>query len=234
MIPGIVAGARQIKKTPPVSDPYWANVVSLLHFDNGFTDQKGKVWTSVGTSVISTEQSVFGGASLKSTTAAGVVRTQHSDDFDFGSGDFTIEFWLRPTLVNSWSTYIDKRASGAVFSPFLIQRDTNYGVIRFMASFVAGTWGVLISAQHPTINAWSHVAFTRDGAIFRGFVNGSKVASANAGTAALLKNTSTLNLAATGNNTDGFVGFMDEVRITKGVARYTENFTPPTAPFPSS
>lgn len=214
-------------------DPHWDKVVALLHFDGDLTGETGRVWESVGSSVVSSDESVFGGSSLKVPTTAGLVRAADSADFDFGSGDFTIEFFLRPSSVTPWALYLDKRESGAFYAPFAIQRDSNSDRIFFQSAYSPGTWPVRIVAPHPPLNTWTHVVYQRRGGVFQAFLGGVQVGSFNGGSNSLLTNNATLNIGATGSNSDGMVGYIDELRITKGVARYTENFTPPTEPFPN-
>lgn len=212
-------------------DPHWDKVVSLLHFDGDLTDEIGRVWESVGSSVVSSDESVFGGSSLKVPTTTGLVRAANSVDFDFGSGDFTIEFFLRPSSVTSWASYLDKRESGSFLAPFMIQRNSNTNQIMFRSAYTSGSWAVTITATHPPLNMWAHVVYERWGGVFLAFINGVQVGSADGGSYSLLTNTATLNIASTGDNVYGMAGYIDELRITKGVARYTENFTPPTEPF---
>ena len=93
-------------------DPYFSNVVSLMHFDgaNGskvFTDQiAGRTWTNFGTDIaISTAQSKFGGASLNggNINSNYLVSDTPASDFTFGTGDFTIELWHRtPSSLDSF------------------------------------------------------------------------------------------------------------------------------------
>jgi len=219
--------------TASAVDPYWDNVVALLHFDGDLTDETGRVWESVGSSVVSSDESAFGGSSLYTPNTQGLVRAANSADFDFGSGDFTIEFFLRPTSVTPWASYLDKRESGAFHAPFAIQRDSSSNIIRFSSAYAPGAWPVMITATHPPLNTWTHVVYERWGGVFLAFINGVQVGAVNGGSNSLLTNTATLNIAATGNNIDGMVGYIDELRITKGVARYTGDFTPPNEPFPN-
>ena len=216
-----------------VGDPHWDKVVSLLHFDGDLMDETGRVWESVGSSVVSSDESVFGGSSLKVPTTTGLVRAANSVDFDFGSGDFTIEFFLRPSSVTPWASYLDKRESGAFHAPFTIQRNGYANSIRFSSAYAPGSWSVTITAIHPPLNMWTHVVYERWGGVFLAFINGVQVGAVDGGSNLLLTNTATLNIAADGDNAFGMAGYIDELRITKGVARYTENFTPPTKPFPN-
>src|SRR5690606_31524640 len=116
-------------------DEHWDKVVSLLHFDGDLTDATGRVWESVGSSVVSSADSVVGGSSLYAPGTAGLVRAANSADFDFGSGDFTIEFFLSPSSVTPWASYLDKRERGDVHAPFAIQREANTNRIRFSSAY---------------------------------------------------------------------------------------------------
>ncbi|MGQ3180207.1 MAG: hypothetical protein ACT6SC_21675, partial [Blastomonas fulva] len=83
----------------PGGDPYFGNVVSLLHFNGTsgsttFTDQKGRAWTGFGNAQITTAGSVFGGGALALDGNGDWIETATSTDFVF-AGDFTIECWLR-------------------------------------------------------------------------------------------------------------------------------------------
>ena len=85
------------------------------------------------------------------------------------------------------------------------------------------------------INTWYHVAWTRDGNDdFRMFVDGTQVGSTINSTITLHNSTSDLQIGRFRStpNQRPFYGNIDEFRITKGVARYTSNFTAPTVPFP--
>ena len=80
------------------------------------------------------------------------------------------------------------------------------------------------------LNTWRHVAVTRSGTSLRLFINGVQRGSTLTSSANLSDNQ--LKIGYYYSETFGFVGKVDEFRVTKGVARYTANFTPPTVPFP--
>jgi hypothetical protein len=100
-----------------------------------------------------------------------------------------------------------------------------------------GTLGTQFTfSWSPSTSTWYHVAITRSGTSLRAFVNGSQI-----GTTQTTSNSLTASGAfcCVGENLDGggqsqFInGYVDDLRITKGYARYTSNFTPPTAAFPN-
>lgn len=240
----------QIDITPPSNtDPYWASVVLLMHYDgtNGgtvFSDSSAynKTTTRYGSVVTDTAQVKFGNASAKFTSAGDMLLTQ--DDVSLNlTGDFTIELWLYSTsssgfVINkgggqniAWSSY------EILFSSGYLQfagSSANAGYDIGSETTTAGRIG------QPTLNTWNHVAVTRQGNTYRGFLNGVKGFED-------VKALTPYNSTGRGLCVGGFfvnswgstpqaniTGYIDELRITKGVARYALNFTPPTSPFPNS
>lgn len=221
------------------SDPNYASVSSLLHFDSGtttITDQKGIVWTAAGVATSSTTQSKFGGASADLAVSSGGVGTQivsaADAAFTFGTGDFTVEYWLYqdPSLLGGQArVHFDQRplANGNYLTIFQTGGATTLTVFVNSANRIVTASGVL------STNTWQHIAYTRTASTGRLFVGGTQVGSwadtiNYAGTVNRLGQTSASN--AVDNK---LRGYMDDLRITKGVARYTANFSPPTAAFPN-
>lgn len=221
------------------SDPHWANVVSLLHFEgaNGsptFTDQTGKTWTRFYDAQISTAQYKFGSASMRVYAGSNLsmIETGSHADFDFGTGDFTVEWWQ---LWNSQSTpqyqCAFMRGYNAVGAIVVVTGNANG---KYRVFF--GATSVCTEAVAGSTGGWVHYAVTRSGTtvtLWRGGVSSaSGTSSASVGI--------NKNFAIGGYGTDSgapgqaFNGWIDDFRITKGVARYTSDFTPPSAPFPNS
>lgn len=218
-----------------MSDPYWDNVALLLHCDGAnnsttFTDEKGKVVTALGNAKISTTQSKFGGASgyFDGTSHLSVPT---SSDFDFGAGSLTFECWLRPTAIPSLASDVAV-TNGASNGCGL--RITSSGKVSFIWN-ISGVSSQVTSSGSIPLNEWSHVAGVRDGTDTKIFLNGvlDGVVACGAGS----MNYPGIGLSIGRNATNSswyYTGYIDEVRITKGVARYTSSFTPPTGPFPST
>jgi hypothetical protein len=222
------------------TDPDFANVSLLLHGDgaNGSTtiidsSPSPKTVTAVGNAKISTAQSKFGGASIAFDGNGDSAETGISNDFAFGSGDFTIECWVWFNSITATTT-IMRLDSGSVFNGILFGHSNNLGCY---ATSAGASWDVL-SNQPLTgataLNAWHHVALTRSSNTFRGFVNGSQTFSVTSSLAIYQPNPMARIGAANPNGAAAMNGYIDDLRITKGVARYTSNFTPPTAPFPDA
>ena len=83
-----------------------------------------------------------------------------------------------------------------------------------------------------TAATWHHCAWVRNGTSFKMFLNGSAVTSGVTISGAIADSTATLNIGRNGDNIEYLTGYLDDVRITRGYARYTANFTPPTAALP--
>ena len=212
-------------------DPHWANVVSLLHLDgaNGgttFTDQKGKTWSAAGNAQTTTSRFVFGGASLLLDGSGDYIGTGANADFAPGTGDFTNECWIYRTVTSAEQFVLCMRSYSGGRPGNILSLQNGYP-----AHSTGAVW--LTSSIIAPLNEWCHVAVSRSSSVLKIFVNGVQGYSG----------TDTTNYSGTnrtfriGANDDlatpaYFTGNIDDVRITKGVARYTSDFTPPTAPFP--
>lgn len=234
-------------------DPFFANVTSLLHFDGAdtsttFTDEIGNTWTASGNAQIDTAQSKFGGASGLFDGSGDYIHTANSTDFHFGSGDFTIEFFARiNTALTAGNFYGLAGLWGGTTSPST-QRSWqvffgNVGGtqrIQFSWSTNGTNQTNHITTWSPSTATWYHVAICRDGTSLRTFVDGTQIGSTTTTSDTFYAGTNHVTVGITQNNSTlssflyDYDGWMDEMRVTKGVARYTANFTPPTAAFPDS
>lgn len=216
-------------------ETYYDNVSLLLHGDgiNGSTtiidsSLTPKTVTAAGNAKISTAQSKFGGSSILfdgngdylSTSALGLVST-----------DFTIEFWIYLTAGGPANQVVCTSYKSPIqLNTFIIAR-TSTNVITFQDPFGAGS-----VTSSLTAGTWHHIACTyiSSSRAFKIFANGVGSPSST-GTAITAQWSSFFVGGSPGDNNIGtwwLNGYIDDLRITKGVARYTSNFTPPTAPFP--
>lgn len=179
--------------------------------------------------VISTAQFNVGSSSLH-LDGGDSLSIPHNDIFNFTTEDFTIELWARPTSNASIARLITKD-DGIPYTPFLIYRDTTNW--RFFSSLGGASWDVVnaLSIGTSTLNTWQHLAVTRQGDTFRAFKNGTLTGTATS-SSAVMTNTATVKIGQYSGGGQFFTGYLDEIRITYGLARYTENFTPSTTPFP--
>lgn len=193
--------------------------------DDGAT---GHTLTQNGGAVTDTAQKYFGSTSLH-CTADYIYAADHAD-WDFGSGEFTLEARIRfastPTTDPVLSHY-DHTTNNRAWSLKVIGSTS----IRFSYS-TAGTVAVNVDSDAVTINndTWYHVAVVRDGNTLRFFLDGVAKGTGDLSGVTLYSANAEMRI---GSASDGSVGdgWIDEARISKGVARWTSGFTPPTAPY---
>jgi hypothetical protein len=219
------------------TDPNFANVSLLLHGDgaNGSTtiidsSPSPKTVTAFGDAQISTAQSKFGGASILFDGSGDYLSTPHTSAYDISSGDFTIECWIRPSVVNTTQTLISTRAGAN--DGFILRQTNNSLFFAFLGANVTNT----TSPATLLANTWHHVAATRFGSNFRVFVDGQAGTVTTTSFNGFPSTSTTLHIGVeiVSSLNNPVNGYIDDLRITKGVARYTANFTPPTAPFPDA
>jgi hypothetical protein len=196
--------------------------VSLLHFDGGLTDESGKVWTANGGATISATQIKFGEGSLYLNGSSQYLTTSNSSDFDFGSDDFTIDWWEYRTSLSEAECVYNRNIATTTYAPIKVGHALSNGQIGVAMSSTGSNADIAsVSMGAAILNAWTHYAVARNGNNFYAFQNG------------ILQNTwiSTLSIAscsngpAIGKNADKyFHGYIDEFRISKGIARWTSNF----------
>lgn len=221
-------------------DPDWANVSLLAGFDgeDAATDQddesdNGFTATYVNNAQVDTAQSKFSRGSLRVDGTDDVVTFPDDAAWQFGSGNFTIEGHYRwnsdsgvfHQLLGQWQGSSDQRS-------FAIFRDQSGGELELWLS-TAGTDAIerITATWAPTLNQWYHVAVDFDGTTYRLYVDGVVLGESTT-TVTLHNSTVALSIGGTPDEENDFDGWADEVRITKGVARYAGAFTPPKAPFP--
>jgi hypothetical protein len=222
----------------PSDDPHWDNVVLALPFDGTdgsttITDISAtpKTVTAVGNAHIENTQSKFGVTSCYFDGNGDYLSIPYSSDIDMGSGDFTVECWFRPTNDP------DANGNGIVICGTSIG-NRPWGVYQGTATRIVG-WFQNTSGTYTTgasnttgsmANKWSHVALARSGdnlLIFVDGVLGDTIAISGAA-----QSFTNLRIGRFDWNPAGdMLGYIDDLRITKGVARYTADFTPPTKSF---
>jgi hypothetical protein len=230
-------GATYTVPTAPVTAI--TNTSLLLNFTNaGIYDATAKNdLETVGNAQISTTQSKFGGSSMYFDGTGDYLLGPWNPPTDLGAGNFTIEFWMYPTAVGQSSvSYLFNLATNAGYGPILIAQSAGgYGIVLYSSS-TGSSWNLASGSSFgtATANDWNHVALTRDGADVRLFLNGVLGTTLNWSTTALLTgSTYRPNIGSGGGYPNTFyTGYMQDLRVTKGYARYTTGFTPPIAAFP--
>lgn len=234
----------------PATDPNFANVVALLHFEGAnnsttFTDQTGKAWTANNGAKITTGFAKYGAASGNLNAGSGnTITTPSHADFNFGSGDFTVELWAYlPGITGHNQGIVCRDQIGGTRGWLMYTQnpsDPKPGALSFSA-WVGGTIYTVSDSASLATGTWHHVAACRDGGTLRLYKNGVQISNTaiTGSVGAPSEPCAVGNLwgvgAAFGPDTI-MNGYADELRITKGVCRYPggTTFTPPGAAFPNS
>ena len=149
--------------------------------------------------------------------AAGYLNTAESNDFMLGTGEFTIQGWIRPANVSGLKTLFDFRRISS----------TGLRLVLDSATLRAynGT-SQLASGGTLTANTWAHIALIRSSGVTRIYLNGTQVGSDAADTNDYPY--AALYIGADFNGSNSFEGHMDNVVVKKGTADYSAAFTAPT------
>lgn len=242
--PGFISNVRVINGTgvyssnftPPTAPLTAITNTSLLASTNNaaiFDNAMMNDLETVGNAQISTSVKKFGTGSIAfDSTGDGLTRPV-SPLFDFGSGSFTVEFWANCVSTSGQGYFVsvwDDVGGSDANSSWLVR--LNSGTILTHIMQGSGTYNTLTSSAIST-NTWFHFAFVRNGTTQTMYINGTSVASASV-TGAMNTVIRSLRVGYQGGSANYLNGYIDDLRITKGVARYTANFTPPTAAFPNN
>jgi len=185
-----------------------------------------------GNAQVSTTQAKFGTTSMYFDGTGDWLIVPNRQELRFGAGDFTIEFWV---YFNSLTGYrqILNTASSSGTSDYSYAMVTNGTSLLYYLSSTGTSWDLVPGSSIGTVSTgqWFHVALVRNGSTFTPYLNG--VAAPTATSSAALFNFATpLPIGAL--TAPPMQGYLQDFRITKGYARYTGNFTPPTAAFPET
>ena len=179
-------------------------------------------WTAHGTAAIATAQSKFGSASIAISGAGSYIRASaDAEQFAFGGDDFTVELFVRFSSVSGTVVLFDFRPGGA---------NGNYMVLYFQSDaklrfYNEGSPRIYASTAFTT-GTWYHVAVSRVSGVTKLFIDG--VQEGGDYTDPMVYAAGAPTVGASGDASLPMAGWVDEVRITKGEAKYTANFTPPS------
>jgi hypothetical protein len=230
---------------PGLGDPAFGNVAMLLHMDGTggtFVDSSGtpKTITSVANATQSATQSKFGGKSL-SCPAGGYLSVDGGSDVSFGSGDFTVELWAYPTETpNGSALYTSEYSNNAVGFTIAFSNSGTLGSVSgstLFTGFFNGSWRGIATGVSLTLNAWNHIAVCRINNEYALYLNGTRLGTYYNDAVMPIKQTVWIgkDWGSASATTGSFVGFVDEVRVTKGVGRYSgSGLVVPTSAFLNS
>lgn len=203
--------------------------IVLLHFDTDFTDHYGHVFTGTGSPSISSSQSVFGGASIV-FAGSNYISAPDSNDWNFlNSGDFTIEFRLYLNST-SGSAFIGQ-SNGGGNNPkwgLYLNEGLTVGAGNFGFHCNDGSSFNVAVAWAPSTATWYAIEVNRTGNTWRFFINGTLQGTAQTESRRPSASTGDLRIGSDGENFRFTNCYIDEFRISSGIALHTANFTPAT------
>jgi hypothetical protein len=213
--------------TPPTTPPTAiTNTSFLLNYTNAGIIDNAEMnnLETVGNAQISTAQSKFGGGSMYFDGSGDAVTAPPNVNLAMGTGDFTIEMWV----YGANSGGIVGGAYPRIFQLGAAQTVNTiecYNAAGTMYVEMLGT-GFSFTASTLLNSTWNHFAVTRAGTSLRAFVNGTQVGSTTSSNNLTSPITNTSFIGASTASSGNFSGYIDDLRITKGYARYTSTFTP--------
>ena len=202
---------------------------------NVFVDSSSssKIVTGYGDAQIDTAQKKLGTASGLFDGTGDYLSLADHDDWNLGSGDWTVDFWVRfaatttmPFLAQYTNANTEFRFDAVAASTKLRLIASNAGV-EVANIYMTNNWS-------PSLNTWYHVAWVRNGSTVYLFIDGvSQTLTTTTAIGTLPDFTSSLTIGNDVNNGNVYFnsGWLDEFRISKGIARWTANFTPPTSAY---
>lgn len=227
------------------NDAYGDKVSLLLHFDGAdkstsIIDEVSGIPVSLsgGVSLV-TDNSRFGGTSCYFDGTNDYISLPYISEYDPGSTDFTVEMWTFCTQYNSsYSSMLCGTFSygsvegGTSNAGWALSIDQTYGYITFGWGN-GGSWIPVLNLGALPLRVWCHLALCKVGNQYTIYLNGTSIGSTSYSTP--ITYTKTLFKIGAGLNTSShtyfYYGYIDEFRITKGLARYTADFTPPIDKF---
>jgi len=218
-------------RTEAPFDPWYSNVNALLKSTgaSSFADKRGlHTLSAIGNASISSTVKRLGQSSLYfPDQGSAYVLNGNTSLFNFGADDFTIEAWVYMTQANSGVRVLVGRAQNGVNGSWLLGLNANRPTLQ-LANATGSSWSSVLNAvSNATVKVgrWTHIAATRQGNEVRLYMNGQRV-GATTYSGVLHANSIPVSIGGFSDNSAAtFVGHIDSVRITRGVARYCSPLT---------
>jgi len=226
-----------------VVDVHWSDISFLVGFNDGPVDEGPRqigTFSSEGDPV-SVLDGAFGTNSISMLFDGDgdgiIVGSPATAGCDFGTGDFTVELWLK-NEDPSWTSYFHSAIGNFDSSDpgswsLFVKPSGDGGHLVWVVDGLAVSDRVEGTSNLTGVTSFSHVAVTRSGSTLRVYANGV-MEGKHTGYTFDVAGTGDVKIGANNaGDQDRWKGRIDEVRVTKGVARYTTDtsFSPPTAPF---
>ena len=223
------AKLKFVEGSTAATDPNFSSVVLLLPFDGNYSDASpnGVTVTVVGSPSFSSSVAKFGESWL-TTDGGSNYLTIPGSSLNIGT-TFTVEGWVRTTQSASQQYVFERRDSGnAAF--FELQLNSSSNIVTVRSGGTGRSYSITVST-----NTWYHFAIVGDGSNTYLYWDGTQqspaIAASNAGSTSDGQLTIGRSFFSA---TAEFRGYIDDLRITAGVARYSTSFTPPTSAYPTT
>ena len=190
------------------------------------SDRTPKTVTVSGDAQLDTAIKKFGTASLLLDGTGDYIDIDSSSDFDFGTGNWTIDFWVyRTSSPGTSQTLVDMRTGATQVAP-LIYLDSSYQPVLN----VNGS-DVITAASAVALNTWTHIEIAKSGTSTKLFIGGTQSGSTYTDNNDYIQ--APVRIGADYTGSTAFTGQIDEFRISKDIARHTTTFTPENAEYSS-
>ena len=228
-IDGATTFTDDIGKTVTNTASFDSYTKLMLHLDNNVTDSAlGKTVTNNNVTFSDTVKKwgysgVFNGST-------GNLTVPDSADWNLGSGDYTVDFWVRFVDITGTQVFFGqyKDATHYIYWGWEGTNTVNQ---------VYEDGGAQVQKQSswtPTVNTWYHLAWARSGNDLKFFVNGVQQGATLDVTGKTLPDVDATFIIGMFNSLYGIKGYIDELRVNKGIARWTADFTPETSAYAPS
>jgi Concanavalin A-like lectin/glucanases superfamily len=229
-----------VSPATPVYSPNLDTLTRLLmHFDGAsgstaivdnsrFGISRGNALLQNGAPALSNTNIKFGNASLLCNGSSNIAFVAPTTDFDFYNLDFTIDYWEYRTSAATGGAVVG-RGNPSGYGPFLVGYSDGTNLAVYISS--NGTsWDVAnaVLLGSISLNSWHHYALVRSGTTFKTYKDGVQQATFSSSGVPVL---TTYGLSIGAWFSTYMNGYIEELRISKGIARWTANFTPPTFPY---
>lgn len=235
------------------SSPPVGTVVSLMHFDGtnastSFVDEMGPVWSKFAGAALTTAVKKFGTASVKfdGPLQSNVTSAAADPGFDLIGGDFTIEMWCRTDTVASAGARLFATGAGTLAwngtsGIHVLFQIGSSGDLEFQIAQMPNGVAAFTSALAVPVGEFAFLTASWSHAEQKVYLGVNGVVQASPAVAAVGRPTGapraaigkTVALGGSEGDASCLNGWVDEFRLTKGLARYTANFATPDAPFPT-
>jgi hypothetical protein len=220
-------------------DIYYPSCSLLLHFSGSnnsttFTDSgpNNLTVTSNNGAVISTTQNKFSGTSGFFDGTDDYLSINYNSVFNFGTDAFTWESWIYPTNISGIDGIYATSGGSGVNPKFVIHLNAGTPSIHYN-NLTNGNDIYTTATSTVSINTWTHLAFVRSGSNWTWYINGNSAGSGTNNTNITFTSQPTYIGYGGESYFTPFNGYIDELRVTKGVARYTASFVTQSVEFPN-